>query len=77
VQELNGGTNKEVNQSKGCSMGQVSNKGFLKQQLEAQNINIDLGEAPSRNLGQVGGKLGGEMTRRLVEMAQQQLINKK
>ena len=53
-----------------------NNKGFIKQQLEAQQIDIDLGEASSRNLGKVGGKLGGEMTRRLVEMAQQQLINK-
>lgn len=54
----------------------MNNQGIIKQQLEAQGLNVDLGDASSRSLGKVGGRLGGEMTRRLVEMAQKQLINK-
>lgn len=54
----------------------MSNQGILTQQIEPQGSKIDLGDVSSRSLGKVGGRLGGEMTRRLVEMAQNQMINK-
>lgn len=37
----------------------------------------DKGNISSRELGEYGGNIGGEMTKRLIEIGQKQLINKK
>ncbi|WP_425446489.1 small, acid-soluble spore protein, alpha/beta type [Dethiothermospora halolimnae] len=37
--------------------------------------NVDGGNKTSRNNGHIGGSLGGNMTKRLVEMGENQLIN--
>jgi len=41
------------------------------------NNKIDRGNISSRSNGYLGGNLGGNMTRKLVEMAEKQLINRK
>lgn len=40
------------------------------------NKNIDKGNLTSRTNGNTGGNLGGTMTKRLIEMAEKELLNK-
>ncbi|XVE34046.1 small, acid-soluble spore protein, alpha/beta type [Wukongibacter baidiensis] len=43
--------------------------------MKSNNLE-DKGNLTSRSNGNYGGNLGGTMTRRLIEMAEQELINK-
>ncbi|SDK70144.1 small, acid-soluble spore protein, alpha/beta type [Natronincola ferrireducens] len=43
----------------------------------AKELGIDKGDLPSRVIGYYGGAIGGLMTRRLIEMGEKNLINKK
>ncbi|SHI82720.1 Small, acid-soluble spore protein, alpha/beta type [Geosporobacter subterraneus DSM 17957] len=40
------------------------------------DISIDKGNLPSRIIGFYGGRIGGQMTKKLVEMGEKSLINK-
>ena len=40
------------------------------------NSSIDKGNITSRNSGNTGGALGGNMTKRLIEMAEKSIIDK-
>jgi len=39
--------------------------------------NGDNGDLTTRQVGRIGGQMGGSMVRRLIEMAQQQLVDEK
>lgn len=42
----------------------------------SKEVGVDKGELSSRILGYYGGRIGGEMTRRLVEAGERDLIKK-
>ncbi|MTI55784.1 small, acid-soluble spore protein, alpha/beta type [Geosporobacter ferrireducens] len=57
----------------------------LKEEMAAElgvdGSQLDTGDLPSRSIGHYGGiyggKIGGQMTRRLIEMGEQQLTRRK
>lgn len=50
----------------------------VKEKIKSTNYELskDLADMPSRRNGFIGGSLGGTMTRRLVEMAEKDLVDK-
>ena len=49
----------------------------MKEEFGNENeISIDKGNLPSRIIGFYGGTIGGQMTKKLVEMGEKELLNK-